>query len=79
MLVLILIDVQYSQKAVFSFEEGSKCQNNSSSGSLHPVNPPPPPLVKFIFPPPLLEGAGEFTPPPLTAIWKTLKYSLDSS
>ena len=78
MLVLILIDVQYSQKAVFSFEEGSKYQNNSSSGSLHPVNPPPP-FSKIYHPLPLLEGAGEFTPPPLTAIRKTLKYSLDSS
>ena len=53
MLVLILIDVQYSQKAVFSFEEGSKCQNNSSSGSLHPVNlPPPHPFSKIYHPPP---------------------------
>ena len=37
MLILILIDVQYSQKAVFSFEKGSNCQNHSSSGSLHPA------------------------------------------
>ena len=37
MLIFILIDVQYSQKAVFSFEKGSNCQNHSSSGSLHPV------------------------------------------
>ena len=42
MLVLILIDVQYSQKAVFSFEKGSDRQNNSSSGSHHPVTPPSP-------------------------------------
>ena len=34
MLILTLIDVQYSQKAVFSFEKGSNCQNHSSSGSL---------------------------------------------
>ena len=27
MLILILIDVQYSHKAVFSFEEGSNRQN----------------------------------------------------
>ena len=33
MLNLILIDVQYSQKAVFSFEEGSNHQNHSSSNS----------------------------------------------
>ena len=35
MLILILIDIQYSQKAVFSFEKGSYCQNQSFSGSLH--------------------------------------------
>ena len=29
----ILIDVQYLQKATFSFEKGSNGQNNSSSGS----------------------------------------------
>ena len=51
MLILILFDVLYSQKAVFSCEKGSNRQNHSSSGSLHPVNPPrklsdspPPPL-----------------------------------
>ena len=37
MLILILIDVQYPQNAVFSFEKGSNCQNHSSSGSHHPV------------------------------------------
>ena len=37
MLILVLIDVQHSQKAVFSFEKGSNCQNHSSSSSLHPV------------------------------------------
>ena len=31
MLILILIDVQYSQNAVFSFEKGSNHQNHSSS------------------------------------------------
>ena len=31
MLILILIDVWYSQKAVFSFEKGSDHQNHSSS------------------------------------------------
>ena len=30
MLILILIDVQYSQKAIFSFEKGSIGQNHSS-------------------------------------------------
>ena len=33
MLILILSDVQYSQKAIFSFEKGSNHQNHSSSGS----------------------------------------------
>ena len=42
MLILTLIDVQYSQKAVFSFEKGLNCQNHSSSGSLCPVTPLPP-------------------------------------
>ena len=37
MLTLILIDVQYSQNAVFSFEKGSNRQIHSSSGSHHPV------------------------------------------
>ena len=32
MLVLILIDVQYLQNAVFSFEKGSSCQYHSTSG-----------------------------------------------
>ena len=41
MLILILIDVQHSQKAVFSFEKGLNRQNHSSSGSLHPVKIPP--------------------------------------
>ena len=36
MLILILIDVQYSQTTVFSFEKGSNRQNHSS-GSHHPV------------------------------------------
>ena len=37
MLILILIDVQNSQEAVFSFEKGSNCQSQSSSGSIHQV------------------------------------------
>ena len=35
MLFLILIDVQYYQNAVFSFEKFLKCQSHSSSGSHH--------------------------------------------
>ena len=30
MLILILIDVKYSQNAVFSFEKAGKCQNHCS-------------------------------------------------
>ena len=41
MLLLILIDVQYSQNAVFSFEKRSNCQNHSSSGSYCPVKKSP--------------------------------------
>ena len=52
--MLILIDVQYSQEAVFSFEKRSNHQSNSSSGSLYPVKKIPP--VKFSIPPPLTTG-----------------------
>ena len=46
----ILIDAQYSQKAVFSFEKGLNGQSHSSSGSQHPVkkfayHPPQNPLL----------------------------------
>ena len=41
MLILILIDVQCSQKAVFSFENDSNRQNHASSGSLHLVKKSP--------------------------------------
>ena len=37
MLILILIYVQYSQKAVFSFEKDLDSQNHSFSDSHHPV------------------------------------------
>ena len=57
MLILILIHVQYSQKAAFSFEKGSNHQNHSSSGSLHPVKTFPPPPTYHLT---------------LTTIWKTL-------
>ena len=48
MLILILIDVQHSQKAVFGLERGSNCQNHSSSGSLHLAKKSP--TVKFPIP-----------------------------
>ena len=35
MLILILIDVQYLQNLVFSFEKGSNVQNHSLSDSHH--------------------------------------------
>ena len=50
MLTLILIDFQYSHKAVFSFEKGSNYQNHSSSGSLQLVIKFQP-LVKYLIPP----------------------------
>ena len=52
MLTLILIDVQYSQKAVFSFEKGLNCQNHSLSGSHHPVKKLLPPSKISDSPPP---------------------------
>ena len=49
MLVLILIDFEYSQKAVFSFGKGLNCQNHSSPGSLHLIKKRP--SVKLSSPP----------------------------
>ena len=65
MLILILIDVQYSQKAVFSFEKGLNYQNHSSSGFLHLVK-------KSVCV--CVGGGGErrWVPPCLIAIWKIL-------
>ena len=59
MLILILIDVQYSQKAVFSFEKGFNCQNNSSPGSFRPVKEISPPLKFPILPSHLLPLFGK--------------------
>ena len=73
---MILIDVQYSQKVVFSFEKGLNCQNHFS-GSLCSVNPLSP--SKILIPPPPPHW-GECSPtPPLTAIWKTLNFNVWSS
>ena len=47
MLILVLTDVQYSWKAVFSFKKGPNRQNHSSSGSLYSVKKFSPP-VKFL-------------------------------
>ena len=65
MLILILIDVQYLQNLVFSFEKGSNVQNHSLSDSHHSIKKFPP--AKF--PIPLLKG---FSCLPLNTIWKTL-------
>ena len=62
MLILILIDVQHSQKVVFSFEKGSNRLNHSSSGSLYLVKKSPLPPLKFLSPSPSTHAA----------IWKTL-------
>ena len=66
MLSLIAIDVQHSQKAVFSFEKGLNCQNHSL-GSLHPVKNPPPSVKSPIPPPP---SPTPSAPALLPAIWK---------
>ena len=58
-LILILIDVQYSQNAVFTFGKDLNHQNHSSSGSHHQVEKSPP--AKFLIPPP---NVGEFTSTP---------------
>ena len=65
MLILILIDVQYSQYAVFSFEKDSNRQNHSPSGSQHPVKISSP--AKFLVP-----STGGIYPSLLTTVSKTL-------
>ena len=78
MLISILIDVQYSQKAAFSFEKGSNCQNHSSSGSLHPVKNSTPPSVKFVIP--LRHWGRGFTWPQLLLLFEkpwSLEYNQD--
>ena len=68
MLILISIDVQYLQNAVFSFDEGSNGQNHSSLSSRQLVEKFPP--AKLPIP-----HTGVIYPYPLFAvIWKTLKY-----
>ena len=47
MLILILIDVQYLSKVVFSFEKGPNGQDHSSSSSPHPIKKIPPPQQIF--------------------------------
>ena len=57
MLILILINGQYLQNVVFSFEKGSNSQNHSSSNSHY--------LIKEILP-------AKFLNPLFNATWKTL-------
>ena len=71
MLILVLIDGQYSQKAVLSLVKTSNCHNHTSSGSANPVKKITLPQVKFLIP----ACWGRIYPPlplPLTAIWKAL-------
>ena len=70
MVILILIDVQYSQNAAFSFEKGSNCQNHSTSGSHHLVNKSPPPHKIFDFPPMAVGEGGDLPYHPLQLLWK---------
>ena len=54
MLILILIDVQYSQKAVFSFKKGLNAQNRQKSphpSKISDFSPTPPnPHLEGIYP-----------------------------
>ena len=58
-LILILMDVLHSQNAVFSFEKGFNCQNNSSSSSHYPVKNPP--IAKFQITLPTIIGTFHYT------------------
>ena len=58
MLILILIDIQYSQKAVSSFEKGLNHQNHSSSGSIYPEKNSLPSKISDS-----LHSTGESLPP----------------
>ena len=62
MLILILIDVQYLQNVVFSFEKYLNGQHLSLSDFHHPINPP----AKFPIP---SHWGREMFPLTLNAIW----------
>ena len=66
MLILILIDVQYLQNVVFSFEKGLDGQNYPSSSSHY--------LIKK-----KKTSKISYSPPSLNAIWKTLSKLHDFS
>ena len=69
MLIKILIDVQYLQKADFSFENGLNSQNYSFSGAHH--RPP----IKIFPPSRISHSHWETSPAPLlNNIWKTVIY-----
>ena len=61
-LTLILIDVRYLLKAIFSFENGLNHQNHSSSGSPYWVKISP--RSKISDSPSPYCGKGEIPPPP---------------
>ena len=62
MLILVLIDVQHSQRAIFTIEKGSIGQNHSSSGSHCLLKKSSP--TKFPIPPHFLPLFGKPQPPP---------------
>ena len=68
MLILILIDVQYLQNVVFSFEKYLNGQHHSLSDFHHPISPP----AKFPIPS-HWRGGGGISPLTLNAIWKILE------
>ena len=63
MLLFILIDVHYSEKAVFSFEKGSNYQNQFSSGSLYLVKKIPPSKISDSPPTPGVQLPRGYTEP----------------
>ena len=48
MLILVLIDVQYIQNVVFSFQRCSNGQNHSLSDSHHPITHTPSKICVFL-------------------------------
>ena len=74
MLILVLMDVQHSHNAIFSFEKGLNHQNHSpSSGSHYPVKQFSP--AKFLIPSTHWEGNLPHPTTPLTTNWKTLYFT----
>ena len=66
MLIVILVDAQYLQNVVFSFEKGLNGQNHFSSGFHQPIKKSPHRICDSCFPP--LKGNSQT----LNAIWKSL-------